>query len=337
MVEFGHCTIAPPLRGAALALEDEQLGFDIRYFGDNHSLHPDPFVALFDAARATTRIKLATGIVTMVTRYPSVLANLAAPLQLASNGRAILGIGKGDSVVAMVGKRPQKHDEFVSNATLLRAFLHRETVRLGSYDSSLAWLAGQDYAPVPIEIAGAGARTLAAAATLADRIQLTVGAPPERIRWALDIIGAALADSGRDRREVHIGALVPLCVDASRTVAAERLRTGTAVIAHMASLPGMDLSTQPDKLRQVTTRLRHAYDYEHHNMEQANPMRDLVDAEFADWYGIGGPPAYITERLGELVELGIDYFVLGTVPRAEREILAAEVMPRIRKLGGERR
>jgi len=32
MVEFGHCTIAPPLEGAALALEDEQLGFDIRYF-----------------------------------------------------------------------------------------------------------------------------------------------------------------------------------------------------------------------------------------------------------------------------------------------------------------
>src|SRR5438045_2232117 len=61
MVEFGHCTIAPPLQGAALALEDEQLGFDIRYFGDNHSLHPDPFVALFDAAHATTRIKLATG------------------------------------------------------------------------------------------------------------------------------------------------------------------------------------------------------------------------------------------------------------------------------------
>ena len=60
MVEFGHCTIAPPLQGAALALEDEQLGFDIRYFGDNHSLHPDPFVALLDAARATTRIKLAT-------------------------------------------------------------------------------------------------------------------------------------------------------------------------------------------------------------------------------------------------------------------------------------
>ena len=315
MVEFGHCTIAPPLQGAALALEDEQLGFDIRYFGDNHSLHPDPFVALFDAARATTRIKLATGIVTTVTRFPSVLANLAAPLQLASNGRAILGIGKGDSVVAMVGKRPQKHDEFVSNTTLLRAFLHRESVRLGNYDSSLAWLAGQDYTPVPIEIAGAGPRTLAAAATLADRIQLTVGAPPERIRWALDIIRTALADGGRDRREVQIGALVPLCVDASRTAAAERLRTGdrSASRTWRASLAWISAPNRTSCV-EVTTRLRHAYDYGHHNMEQANPMRDLVDAEFADWYGIGGPPAYITERLGELVELGIDYFVLGTVP-----------------------
>jgi 5,10-methylenetetrahydromethanopterin reductase len=333
MVEFGHCTIAPPMQGAALALEDEQLGFDIRYFGDNHSLHPDPFVALFDAARATTRIKLGTGIVTTVTRHPSVLANLAAPLQLASHGRAILGIGKGDSVVAMVGKQPQKHDEFVSNTAMLRAFLHGDSVRLGGYDSRLEWLEGQDYEPVPIEIACAGPKTIGAAARIADRIQLTVGAPPERIRWALEIIREALSEVGRDRSEIQIGALVPLCVDASRTAAAERLRTGTAVIAHMASLPGIDLSSQPEKLRRVTTRLREAYDYRHHNMEQANPMRDLVDAEFADWYGIGGPPSYIIERLQELVELGIDYFFLGTIPLEEREILATEVMPRIRELG----
>ena len=332
MIEFGHCTIAPPFQGAALALEDEQLGFDVRYFGDNHSLHPDPFIALFDAARATKRIRLGTGVVTTVTRHPSVLANLIAPLQLLSNGRAILGLGKGDSAVAMIGKRPQKHDEFVANTKLLRVYLHGKSTRLGEYDSELKWLKGSDYTPVPIEIACSGPRTLGAAAALADRIQLSVGTPTERIRWALEVIDEGLAAAGRRRSDIKIGALVPLCVDPSRSAAAERLRTGVAVIAHMASLPGIDLSTQPERLRRVTTRLREAYDYQHHNMEQANPMRNLVDAEFADWYGIGGPPAYIVERLGQLVELGIDYFFLGSIPLAEREVLAAKIMPEIRRI-----
>jgi len=31
-------------------------------------------------------------------------------------------------------------------------------------------------------------------------------------------------------------------------------------------------------------------------MEEANPMRHLVDVDFADWCGIGGRPAYISER-----------------------------------------
>jgi 5,10-methylenetetrahydromethanopterin reductase len=332
MIEFGHCTIAAPFQAAKLAREDEDFGFDVRYIGDNHSIHPDPMVALFEAARATTRIRLGTGVTNTVTRHPSVLASQMASLQLASGGRAILGIGKGDSVVAMVGKQPQRHAEFVENTRLLRGYLHREKGALGRYDNGLAWLEGQNYTPVPIEIACAGPKTLHAAAALADRIQLTVGAPLERIRWALGVIDEGLAAAGRKRSDIQIGVFPPLVVDDSRAAAAERLRTGVAVIAHMSALPGIDLSHQPERLRNVTIRLREAYNYRHHNMEQANPMRDLVDAEFADWYGIGGPADYIVERLGAIVELGIDFIFLGTIPLAEREVLAAKVMPVIAKM-----
>ena len=38
------------------------------------------------------------------------------------------------------------------------------------------------------------------------------------------------------------------------------------------------------------------------------------------------------ERMGELAELGLDFFFLGTIPAAEREVLASEVMPVIRAL-----
>jgi alkanesulfonate monooxygenase SsuD/methylene tetrahydromethanopterin reductase-like flavin-dependent oxidoreductase (luciferase family) len=152
----------------------------------------------------------------------------------------------------------------------------------------------------------------------------------------MDVIEEGLAAAGRKRSDVKIGALVPLIVDDDRAAAAEKLRTGVAVIAHMASLPGIDLSTQPERLRRVTSKLRDAYSYDHHHMEQVNPMRDLVDAEFAAWYGIGGPPSYVAERMAELVGLGLDYFFLGTIALPERERLAAKVMPEIRKLSAGR-
>jgi hypothetical protein len=98
----------------------------------------------------------------------------------------------------------------------------------------------------------------------------------------------------------------------------------------------MDLRTQPDKLRQVTTRLRHAYDYGITTWSRRIRCVIWSTPNLPTGTASAGP-GYITDRLGELVELGIDYFVLGTVPLAEREILAAEVMPHIRKLGGERR
>ena len=51
-MEIGHLSWAPSFRGPELALEDEALGFDIRYFGDNTCMHTDVYSEMRDAARA---------------------------------------------------------------------------------------------------------------------------------------------------------------------------------------------------------------------------------------------------------------------------------------------
>jgi alkanesulfonate monooxygenase SsuD/methylene tetrahydromethanopterin reductase-like flavin-dependent oxidoreductase (luciferase family) len=47
--------------------------------------------------------------------------------------------------------------------------------------------------------------------------------------------------------------------------------------------------------------------------------------------GLGGPLSYVVDRIGQLVEMGVDYFMIG-VPMPEREIFATEVMPPLRAL-----
>ena len=89
----------------------------------------DIFGELCDAARATTRIKLLAGPVNFVTRDPGVVASAIAPIQILSGGRAICGVARGGSAVALADRRPQHHADLARDVMLVRRSLDRETVR----------------------------------------------------------------------------------------------------------------------------------------------------------------------------------------------------------------
>jgi probable F420-dependent oxidoreductase len=83
---------------AAAALE--AAGYD---GGWSQETGHDPFLALMPAAAATTRLQLGTGIAVAFARNPMVVATMANDLQLASEGRFILGLGS--QVRAHIQKR----------------------------------------------------------------------------------------------------------------------------------------------------------------------------------------------------------------------------------------
>jgi putative FMN-dependent luciferase-like monooxygenase len=78
----------------------EELGFDTAWVAQHHFHRdegglPSPFVLLAQAAAKTSRITLATGIVTLPLEAPLRVAEDAAVLWLLSDGRLELGIGSG--------------------------------------------------------------------------------------------------------------------------------------------------------------------------------------------------------------------------------------------------
>ena len=81
----------------ALAAETESRGFDGLALTDSQNQSPDTYVALTLAARATSTLKLGPGVTNALTRHPAVTASAIATLQDVSEGRAMLGIGRGDS------------------------------------------------------------------------------------------------------------------------------------------------------------------------------------------------------------------------------------------------
>lgn len=96
-LRFGTA-LRSPYEVAASARRIEDLGFDVLGCGEHVSFYGDTangFVSLSVAAGATSRIQLMSAI-TLVPLYPAaLLAKLGAALDVASNGRFMLGVGVG--------------------------------------------------------------------------------------------------------------------------------------------------------------------------------------------------------------------------------------------------
>src|SRR5216683_5161701 len=112
MVQFWLGTFPVPGRIAEIATMAERDGWDGLAFTDSQNLGGDTFAALAIAAHITQRITLATGATNPATRHPAVLASAIATIQVESHGRAFLGIARGDSAMAYIGRKPLPLDEF---------------------------------------------------------------------------------------------------------------------------------------------------------------------------------------------------------------------------------
>jgi 5,10-methylenetetrahydromethanopterin reductase len=331
-IEFGTTGFYPAFDGVVRAKLNEQMGFDIQGFSENHSRATDCFGEMRDAARETTRIKLAAGPVNFITRHPGVVAAGIIPIQIVSEGRAICGVASGDSAVAAAGRQRQRVADMGRDLGYLRTYLDNGVVKYpNGQPSRLEWADQLSWDHIPLQVACSGPRSIALAARVADRICLGVGTNNERVAWALDIVDENLRDSRRRRDDIRVGLFAPLAITTHRADGRAKIRTRVSAFAHMQS--GGDLSQQPEILRKVTSVLRHSYDYSFHRPDAPpeNPNSALCDEEFGDWMGIGGPPSYVTDRLSQLVEIGVDFF-MSALPAPERETFAAKVMPSVRAL-----
>ena len=104
--------VASPRGSARTAKQLEDAGWAGFQVVDSQNLSGDPYVALALAATATTRLGLATGVTNTVTRHAAVTASSIGSVQRLSNGRAYLGIGRGDSALAHLGRGPARLASF---------------------------------------------------------------------------------------------------------------------------------------------------------------------------------------------------------------------------------
>ena len=322
----------------AQAERAEHLGWDGITFTDSQNLVGDPFVAVALAANATERLKFATGVTNAYTRHPAALANIAATVQETSGGRFVLGIGRGDTAMFHLGKKPMPVNAFIEAVTHLQRYLANDTIDCDGHPSRLQWLDRCSQPKVPLDIAVSGPRMIAFAGRVAERVTLAVGADPDRVAWALDIARKAAVDAGRDASALSYGAYVNVGCHTDIEAARGLISGAVAAFAHFSSMPGSTGAGLADADRAVVAEVGRTYDSNQH-LSNTGPQTAALNSEFVDRFAVVGSPEVCAERLLGLAALGLDRFVItgasfrsdGEHRRASEQLLTRELLPALRE------
>lgn len=339
-------TLGVPVPGLAedFARRTEARGWDGLVLTDSQNMTGDPYVALGLAARATSRIGLGTGVTNPVTRHPAATAAAIATVQELSNGRAVLGIGRGDSALFHLGREPAPVGVLRRYLERLQGYLRGESVDLDGCESRMPWVARSEQPKVPVDVAATGPRVIAAAATLAERITFALGADPERLKWGIDAALRAREESGLSPDGIAFGAYVNVCPHPDADAARELARGGIATFAHFSGMAGSSADGVEARDREVFEGIHARYERSRHTLGRARHAAALGD-DFLERFGVVGAPAHCVERLRELVDAGISRLVVtGASFDADREeasrssrIFTEEVLPAVQGLESRER
>jgi 5,10-methylenetetrahydromethanopterin reductase len=320
VVEFWLGTFPIPGRIEALAEMAEGDGWDGLAFTDSQNLGGDVFAALGIAAHATRRITLATGATNPATRHPAVIASAMATIQVESDGRAFLGIARGDSAVAYIGRKPLPLAEFETALSQIQAYLRGESVDLDSYASQIQWTRDAQPPRVPMSVAATGPKVIQLAARVADSITFSVGADAERLETSIGLARETRRALGLP--PMRFGAYLNAVAHPDVKVARDLVRGRLGVYARFSTMDRTVRNSLSAPDRVVADNLVSTYDMQSHAASGARHEAALVD-DFVDRFGIVGPSEHVAERIVEVVKLGLDHVVIvGHSRNTSPEILA---------------
>jgi len=323
----------------ASAVEED--GWDGMLFTDTQNLSMDVFGSLYLAASATSQLELGTAVTNLITRHPAVMASAFATLHHVSGGRAHIGVGRGDTALELVGIKPPSATRFEALLGELQAYLRGDPVDVDGFQSRISWLPVEGETKVPVDVFGSGPNVIDVGARLGDRITVAVGAEPERIAWAIGTARESRKAAGLDPEAIDMGAFVVVGAGADQRALDELVRGNASISAHFqrdvtSSLSHSDATVVED----VTSR----YDNYHHGLEHA-AQAEVIPADFLNRFCMIGSPEHCTERLCQLVELGLSHLVIvggsrdidPSVRERSDHLVAKEILPAVQavELPGE--
>src|SRR5229473_7516187 len=300
----------------------ERHGFGYAWTYDSHVLWQESFPVFALVADRTSTIKLGHMVTNPGTREPTVLASAYATLHDISNGRMVMGIGRGDSARRYIGQQPVKVAEFEEALKMIKPFMNGKEVHWNDKDLQLKWVR-PELPPIEMHVAGYGPKALAVAGRVGDGVIIQL-ADPDIIQWIMDTARKAAEEAGRDPSALKCVVSAPSHISDDLADAREQVRWFPAMVSnHVKDLIeryGFD-SEIPATLTDYV-KARKFYDYKDHSRVGAKHGEFVTD-EIVDRFCVLGNVADATKKLKELESIGVDQFNIYLMTHGQEETLRA--------------
>src|SRR5215217_334952 len=332
MLSFGVTALPdPPYTRLVEVLQNgEQSGFEYGWTYDSHILWQESYALLPIAATQTEKIKLGHCVTNPGIRDPTITASWYATLHDVSDGRAVMGIGRGDSSRRVVGLKPVKVDEFERRLVMIKDLMNGRQVDWNEKELELAWVR-KELPPIPMHVAGYGPRALGVAGRVGDGVIIQL-ADPQIIQWIMETARKAAEEEGRDPEALECIVCAPSHVTGDLAEAREQVRWFPAMVSnHVMDLIeryGADSDEIPAAITDYV-KAREFYHYKEHSRVGAKHGEFVTD-EICDRFCVLGTPEQATEKLKELELIGVDEFNVYLMTEGQEqtlEIYGGEIIP----------
>jgi probable F420-dependent oxidoreductase len=336
MITFGVTVLPDPpfSRFLELVKLSEKHGFEYAWTYDSHILWQDSYATLPVVADHTERIKLGHFVTNPGIRDATVTASWYATMQDLSNGRMVMGIGRGDSSRRVVGLKPVKVADFEARCAMMKDLMNGRKVDWNEKELELAWV--RDELPdIEMWIAGYGPKALAVAGRVGDGVIIQL-ADPQIIQWIMETARKSAEEAGRDPAALKCIVGAPSKVTDDLPKAREEVKWFPAMVSnHVMDLIekyGFD-SEIPAALTEYV-KARKFYDYKDHSRVGA-AHGEFVTDEICDRFTVIGNVEQCIEKLKELESVGVDQFNIYLMTHGQEETLQAygdEIIPQFAKV-----
>jgi probable F420-dependent oxidoreductase len=334
---FGVTVLPDPpyTRLIELMQKAEEHGFEYGWTYDSHILWQDSYATLPLVAAATEKIKLGHCVTNPGIRDPTVTASWYATMQDISNGRMVMGIGRGDSSRRVVGLKPVRVAEFEARLRMIKDLMNGRKVEWNEKELRLEWVR-EELPEIPMQVAGYGPRALGVAGRVGDGVIIQL-ADPQIIQWIMETARKAAAEDGRDPDALQCIVCAPSHISDDLADAREQVRWFPAMVSnHVMDLIeryGADSDEIPAALTDFV-KARKFYDYKEHSRVGAKHGEFVTD-EICDRFCVLGNDEQATEKLRELEAVGVDQFNIYLMTQGQEKTLAAygdRIIPQVSEI-----
>ena len=309
----------------------DEFGFGRVWTVDSQMLWQDSYVYGTSILAQTENIVWGTAVSNPVLRHYSVSASAVATLDDLHPGRAILGIGRGDSAVRTLGYRPMPTAEIEGTLRKTRKLLDGVVVDEDGSDVYLRWK--QDHGRIPLMYAATGPTNLRIAGRVAEIVQLQVGTHPAAVEWAISQVHEGAKDEGRDPKDINISLLCGMWVSDDIDEARKRTRwAASCATNHLEEVQraGKD-KVLPSVLSDVLKKKRDQYDYYGGHLDSKAEHSDYLSDEMIDDFSITGTADVCLEKIKVLEDLGVGEissgYYNGCIDQVEK--VGREIVPHV--------